>query len=269
MDASSAPRHDGNGRRSPQPFPSPGEPGASAQLAATPKPSSASRCPRRTRMPSQTGSTDDLALSPGPADEAPMPACNAAPCAPPRRASPSRASGLRATQHLGDDTRPGRSARAKQHRMTSPPSPTARGASPRGRSRHFAGPRAPAPHATQDRVATPVTSSDTALHLRAAQHRALTQRLLRTQQPLRLRAAQHWVLIQRLLRTQQSLRLRAAQHWVLTPATSPDRVCAWQATRHRALASATLPTRPPAPWSGTTPRADLGDFAGSNSRASK
>jgi len=83
MDASSAPRHDGNGRRSPQPFPSPGEPGASAQLAATPKPSSASRCPRRTRMPSQTGSTDDLALSPGPADEAPMPACNAAPCAPP------------------------------------------------------------------------------------------------------------------------------------------------------------------------------------------
>lgn len=58
----------------------------------------------------------------GPKDEAPMPACNAAPCAP-RRASPSRASGLRATQHLGDDTRPGRSARAKQHRMTSPPAP--------------------------------------------------------------------------------------------------------------------------------------------------
>jgi hypothetical protein len=268
MDASSAPRHDGNGRRSPQPFPSPGEPGASAQLAATPKPSSTSRRPRRTRMPSQAGSTDDLALSPGPQRRSTHARVQRSTVCPPTGfTQPGLGPACNAAPGRRHQARPQRPREAAPHDVS--PSPTARGASPRGRSRHFAGPRAPAPHATQDRVATPVTSSDTALHLRAAQHRALTQRLLRTQQPLRLRAAQHWVLIQRLLRTQQSLRLRAAQHWVLTPATSPDRVCAWQATRHRALASATLPDRPPAPWSGTAPRADLGDFAGSNSRASK
>jgi hypothetical protein len=170
MDASSTPRHDGNGRRSPQPFPSPCEPGATAQFMTTPKPSSASRCPQRTRMPSQAGSTDALALSPGPRRRSPHARVQRSTVWQPRRASPSRASGLRATQHLGDDTRPGRRARAKQHRMTSPPAPP-HGASPRGHSRDFAEPRAPAPHATQYRVATPVTSSDPALLASAASPR--------------------------------------------------------------------------------------------------